>query len=112
MKTIIALLLFTSLCFCQSNVVSNKYTYYEREFVFPSTTKVDPTIYKKIEIKVFKNQAEAVEVGKLGVGDHYALPPVGGKSFIVKIVSIPTPTMAKGSVENTTIYMSKEIKEN
>lgn len=101
MKTL-TLLLFTTICFSQTYTYSVKLSK-----VLTTTAASNPTLYKQniFELKEFKNNDEAI-LGGLKVGQFYCLPMQDNISLIA-VVRPPT-IETKGTIENQTIYLSKE----
>lgn len=101
MKTLI-LLLFTTICFSQTYTYSVKLSK-----VLTTTAASNPTLYKQniFELKECKNNNDALAKG-LKVGMFYCLPMVDGISLIA--VVRPKELDTKGSIENKTIYLSRE----
>jgi hypothetical protein len=105
MKKLI-LILFTTLSFAQTQYK----TIVVIKRVLPTTT-VDLIANKKYapDLKQFNNNDEALNAG-LKVDEWYRLPTTNGK-ILITIVVPREITVGYGSIENTTIYMSKEIKK-
>jgi hypothetical protein len=105
MKKLI-LILFTSISFAQTQYK----TIVVIKRVLPTTT-VDLIANKKYapDLKQFNNNDEALNAG-LKVDEWYRLPTTNGK-ILITIVVPREVTVGYGSIENTTIYMSKEIKK-
>jgi hypothetical protein len=105
MKTIL-ILLFTTIAFSQTQYK----TIVVIKRVLPTTT-IDLIANKKYapDLKEFNNNDEALNAG-LKVDEWYRLPTTNGK-ILITIVVPREATVGNGSIENTTIYMSKEIKK-
>jgi hypothetical protein len=105
MKTIL-ILLFTTIAFSQTQYK----TIVVIRRVLPTTT-VDLIANKKYapDLKQFNNNDEALNAG-LKVDEWYRLPTTNGK-ILITIVVPREITVGYGSIENTTIYMSKEFNK-
>lgn len=102
MKSIAILLLFTSVCFGQTYVYSVKLSK-----VLETTAKANPTLYKQniFDLKECKDNTDALSKG-LKVGQFYCLPMKDNISLIA--VVRPATIETTGTIENQTIYLSKE----
>lgn len=100
---IMFLLLFTSLCFGQTYVYSVKLSK-----TLSATAAASPSLYKQniFDLKEYKNNDDALANG-LKIGQFYCLPLKDGISLIA-VVRPAVPQNSTGSIENVTIYMSKE----
>ena len=96
------LLLFTSVCFGQTYVYSVKLSK-----TLTTTAASNPTLYKQniFDLKECKDNTDALAKG-LKVGMFYCLPMKDNFSLIA-VVRPPT-IETKGTIENQTIYLSKE----
>jgi hypothetical protein len=105
MKKLI-LILFTTIAFSQTQYK----TIVIIKRVLPTTT-VDLLANKKYaaDLKQFNNNDEALNAG-LKVDEWYRLPTINGK-ILISIVVPREVAVGNGSIENTTIYMSKEFNK-
>jgi hypothetical protein len=105
MKTIL-ILLFTTIAFSQTQYK----TIVVIRRVLPTTT-VDLIANKKYatDLKQFNNNDEALNAG-LKIDEWYRLPTTNGK-ILITIVVPREVAVGNGSIENTTIYMSKEFNK-
>jgi hypothetical protein len=102
MKAIATLLLFTSFCYSQTYVYSVKLSK-----VLTTTAASNPTLYKQniFELKECQNNNDALAKG-LKVNEFYRLPMKDNIVLIAVVVAPVPPTT--GTIENQTIYLSKE----
>jgi len=102
MKAIAILLLFTSFCYGQTYVYSVKLSK-----VLTTTAASNPTLYKQniFDLKECKDNTDAIAKG-LKVGQFYCLPMKDNIVLIAVVVAPVPPTT--GTIENQTIYLSKE----
>lgn len=103
MKAIATLLLFTSFCYSQTYVYSVKLSK-----VLTTTAASNPSLYKQniFDLKECKDNNDALAKG-LKVGQFYCLP-MKDNVVLIAVVVAPVPPTTTGTIENQTIYLSKE----
>ena len=102
MKAIATLLLFTSFCYGQTYVYSVKLSK-----VLTTTAASSPTLYKQniFDLKECKDNTDAI-AKNVKVNELYRLPMKDNVVLIAVVVAPVSPTT--GTIENQTIYLSKE----
>jgi len=102
MKAIATLLLFTSFCYGQTYVYSVKLSK-----TLKTTADANPTLYKQniFELKECKDNTDAISKN-VKVNELYRLPMKDNVVLIAVVVAPVPPTT--GTIENQTIYLSKE----
>jgi len=102
MKAIAILLLFTSFCYGQTYVYSVKLSK-----TLKTTADANPALYKQniFDLKECKDNTDALAKG-VKVNEFYKLPMKDNVVLIAVVVASVPPTT--GTIENQTIYLSKE----
>lgn len=96
------MLLISGVAFSQTYVYSVKLSK-----VLATTAASNPTLYKQniFDLKEAQNNADALAKG-IKVNEFYKLPMKDG--IVLIAVVIPAVLETKGTIENQTIYLSKE----